>query len=335
MTEFSKPGQIHVNNDEVFVTSGSIIYIYTLKDGKLSFKKQFGKKGTAVGELRTHKLFNDNCVSIWSEPDTLIVGSCWKISLFSRDGEFQKEFSPSLNAFDSISGAKRLGNRYVGIRDQSRVDTVYAFYAIFDENLKIQKELLKSRCTWREAYTKVDPTLMFGSLGENFFVEENKIFVLDHSDNNGTIHVFEHNGNKIYEIKQEYMKQEITGKTHAAYKDFWYTTKLKPEYFRRMYESRIKKGMWVWPDYFPAVKKFYVSHKRIYLQTHKRNDTNDKFLFYVLDLKGKALDRVMVPVKYKNLFRYYHDTVHKGKFYQLVPTEDGAAWELHVTNIIK
>ncbi|MCP4149634.1 MAG: hypothetical protein GY757_17950 [bacterium] len=334
MTEFSKPGQILVNNDEVYITSGSVIYIYTLKDGKLSFKKQFGKAGTEKGELRTREMYHRGSVTIWSEPDTFLVGSCWKLSLFSKEGEFQKEFAPDMSAFDSISGAKRLGKGYVGIRDAARVNEVHVYYSIFDENLKIQKELLKSRCTWREAYTKIDPTLVFQK-EENFYVEDSKIFVMDHSDNKGTIHVFDHNGNKLYEIKHDYMKQEITENSKAAYKDYWYTTDFKPDYCKRFYESRIKKGMWIWPDHFASARKFYVTGKKIYVHTNKRNENNDKFLFYVLQLKGEIIDRVMVPVKYKNLFRLYLSTLHKGKFYQVVPTKDETAWELHVTNIEK
>ncbi len=335
MTEFSKPGQLLVDNGEVYITSGAVIYIYSMKNGKLSFKKQFGKEGTEQGELRTRAMYHRGSVTLCSEPDSLIVGSCWKISIFSKEGEFREEFAPPLSRFDSISGAKRLGDGYVGIRDEARIETVYVYYGIFDAHLNMQKELLKARCPWREAFTKeLDPTLMFHK-EDNFYVEDNKIFIMDHSDNKGTIHVFDSEGEKLYEINHDYERQAVGDTDKAAYKDFWYSMEFKPEYCKRFYESRMKKGMWRWPGHFAAARGFYVTGKKIYVHTYKKNARGDRFLFYILDLKGSLLKKVMLPIKGNNLFRPYRMTVHMGKLYQLVPSADNSAWELHITGIGK
>ncbi|HLP44706.1 MAG TPA: hypothetical protein VK469_02100, partial [Candidatus Kapabacteria bacterium] len=59
----------------------------------------------------------------------------------------------------------------------------------------------------------------------------------------------------------------------------------------------------------------------------------EKSEFYIFDIKGTFLKKIMLPLKEKDERLWYPYTIGNGKLYQLVEDEDTETWELHVTDI--
>jgi hypothetical protein len=74
-----------------------------------------------------------------------------------------------------------------------------------------------------------------------------------------------------------------------------------------------------------------VADKKIYIFTYNEKDGNVQCI--VLDIKGKPLKKVFLPLINQNPTLPYPFTICEGKFYQLNENASTETWELHVTEI--
>ncbi|UCH97381.1 MAG: hypothetical protein JSV88_11160, partial [Candidatus Aminicenantes bacterium] len=152
---------------------------------------------------------------------------------------------------------------------------------------------------------------------------KNNIFVNGGEEN---IDVFDHKGEKLYTIKIEYEKVEITDQAKQGIIKYY---KEEDPFWKRVW-PRIKS--WVqFPDYFPLVRLFDIENDRIYIQTFKEEKNKSEFL--ILDLKGKLLKKAFVPVVKETFLWIYPYCIKNHKFYQMVENEETGEWELHMTEI--
>jgi hypothetical protein len=84
------------------------------------------------------------------------------------------------------------------------------------------------------------------------------------------------------------------------------------------------------PRYFP-IQSFQVDDGKIYVQTFKL--VRGKSEFYIFDLGGNLLRKVMVPFRGSELLCAYPFTIAQGKIYQLIENDDTEEWELHINKI--
>jgi len=80
------------------------------------------------------------------------------------------------------------------------------------------------------------------------------------------------------------------------------------------------------------VQYFLVADQKIYILTYKEKD--EKFQFLVLDINGKHLKTVFLPLNKEkdDVFGFTPFCIKNGTLYQLIETED-EEWELHATAI--
>ena len=79
LEEILKPVTINLDKDQIYITEGASIYIYSLKDFK--FVKKFGKEGEGPHEF---KIIPQLPLIINVQTDKLLVNSLGKISRFTN-----------------------------------------------------------------------------------------------------------------------------------------------------------------------------------------------------------------------------------------------------------
>jgi len=100
-----------------------------------------------------------------------------------------------------------------------------------------------------------------------------------------------------------------------------------------------RRGGLIYTDYLPAIQDIKTDGKSIFLKTcHKKGD---KEKYFLMDVKGKTLKEIYLPMTRKESFfnqlqgdkKYYSFYNHKFYYLKNVETEDDENWEVHVEDI--
>ena len=311
LPEIKKPQRIYIDRQQLYITEGATIYIYSLNNFKL--QKKFGKRGEGPGEFKES---GEGIYLIFS-PDNLQVVSSGRLSIFSREGRFIREqivSNPRNFEFQS------LGDRYVGTSLQVEKGLVYFTINLFDKNFKKLKALSRYRHPFFPSHKPIDPVDLRISTS---LVYRNKIFF---DDEQGTIHVLDHTGRELHTITHDYKRIGITDIHRTRYLAFW-RTDLKAEY--NAFRERLK-----FPDHFPCIRNFHIQDDRIYVITFEESGANSRILIF--DLQGKLLKKTWAPLAEINMliplgFNYY--TIHERKIYILRENQPDEEWELVIENM--
>jgi hypothetical protein len=312
-----KPFRIRTDGEKIFIGQGAEIFIYSARDYKLLGK--FGKPGEGPQEFKLRPEFSPD---IDVHADILVATSISKVSFFTKDGKFLNEKKVIGIGYSQFY--RKLGDRLVGERFLSEKDKLYRAVSIYDSNLNKIKEIFRYKFSIQRGkqYNPIDRGLGI----PNFYIHDDKIFIGGEIDS-GVIHVFNTEGNPLYNIQPKLDNVKFTEADKQGYIDSY----LSNSEYARQYE-RIK-NRFKYPEYFPLYQNFIVTGKRIYIQTFKRDKTDTKNEFYILTLKGELIKRVWHP-----LVEYFDFTpciyaIHEGKLYQVVDNQDEERWELHITEI--
>jgi hypothetical protein len=84
-----KPWTINVDKARIYITEGSVVYIYGSGDFKLI--KKFGRQGEGPGEFKTNARNMGLEIDLFLHPDHLVINSFHRVSLFTRQGEYIKQ----------------------------------------------------------------------------------------------------------------------------------------------------------------------------------------------------------------------------------------------------
>lgn len=316
-----KPESIQVYEDELFINEGPAIFIYSLKDYRL--KKKFGKQGEGPQEFKLSSLGIEGhkiCFRIF--PDSIFVSSEKKVSYFSRKGEFIKEkriYEPLVLDLTPIG---EIGETFVGRNYKAIGNIPYFSVDLFNKEGKKIKEICKHQIPYYKKENMVLWQLVsklpeFKTDGQRIFVAGGGDFILD---------IYSSKGEKIKVIKQKYKKREITNPERIEILETW---KRDYPFIKRRWD--VFKKMINVPGYFPALRTFSVSDKKIYVQTCNIEESKTRFV--ILDLDGRFIRQVYLPLRYRNIIKHFPYTIDKNMLYQLVENEDTDTWELHVTKI--
>jgi hypothetical protein len=297
------PKAVYADGDQIYITEETSIYIYGREDFKL--RKKFGREGEGPQEFK-------GGASLFVYPDYLLVNSTGRISFFTREGEFIKQNNLPFYGYN----VRVVGKAFVshGRIDENSIP--YRTINFYDAKFKRIKEIARietafqrSKGVWRQF-----PVTF------NFYPFKDKIFVIGHED--FIIEVFDQNGSKLFDITHKYERLKVSEEEKKAVHD-WF--KINPG-TRNGYSS-IKK-MLRFPDYFPAVRDMVINNEKLYVRTYKKS--GEKTEFFILDSKGKLLEKVFIPIYERNRRNYYSYSICNGKVYQLIENEDTEEWELHV-----
>lgn len=312
-----KPFRIRVDREQIFIAEGPEIFIYSAKDFTLQTK--FGKAGEGPREF---KLFPEFSGELDIQKDTILVSSIGKISFFTRDGKFIKEKKAA--TLRRICLYRIFGDRIIGEKFLGEDGILYLGVNLYDTNLNKIKEIHRNRFNIQRGkqFNPIDR----GTYIPNFYIQHNRIFIGGEIDT-GTFHVYDREGKKLDTIKPGFDKIKFT----TADKKGWIDSYISNAEYKRQYE-RIK-DRFKYPEYFPLWQNFIVADDKIYVQTFKRDEKDEKNEFFILSLEGKLIKKVWLPLAEYFDFSPNPYTINNSKLYQFVENEESEEMELHIIDI--
>lgn len=298
------PRSIQVDGSGVYIVDQDKIFLYSIDEFTLA--KTFGNKGEGPGEYKFYPILT-------LLPDQLMAASFEKILWFSRDGEFLKE-KKVLN--QNIMAPVPMGDNYVAYKSTLDEETreFTNSISIYDSEFNQLKEIHSwKRKSQRTPSGKLKFEIIKGYTW--FEIYGDKIFLGD-TAKGFHIGVFNSEGERLYQIRKEYEKQEIT----EAHKTERTERLMKRPTFKRM-KNRMEI---VFPEYFPAFLDIKIDDGKLYISTYRVKDNQKEII--VMDMKGKVLKTAYLP-------RYVKFAVHNGRFYYLRENEADEEWDLIIRGI--
>lgn len=317
-----RPDSLTLFKDRLYITDQEKIHIYSLQGSKPVLVKTFGKAGEGPGEFKVSAIDKIGLRIIVRE-ENILVNSYNKISIFSKDGNFIEEKKVLLTPHAQFF--KPLGNKYVGYF-RANLDNVNYFFVYFFDPATLQKE--KEICRMKSYLISNSIDIMRFALvfkndtrrGPIYQVYNDRLFV---EGDDCRIFVYDQQGKELCSFSvHDYEKLEITEdfkKEVMAYLEKRLLT---------IFGNVKRNGQF--PRYFP-LRSFRVDDGKIYVQTFKRE--KDKNEFYIFDLDGKLIRKVMASIQEAEFLLDYPFTIANGKIYQLTENEDTEEWELHIDSI--
>jgi hypothetical protein len=307
--QFGQPSSFAIGNDSIYIHEKTTIFIFDLKDYK--FISKFGKEGEGPGELMINPFGPP--MGIVPYKDKVYVSSLAKLIIFSKTGEYIKEYK--VNSSDFFYP---FGEKYVCLstapKEENSQEIVLALF-IADENLNKKKIIYKSDF-------EVGPNFKFDFPLTPFypFPEEDKLFVIA-GIHGFAIDVFNRDGEKLYCIKRDHPKLKIP----SSYKDKtmqWFKTAPNFKELYEFFKTRISIK-----EYYPPIYTIEIDNGKIYVFTNRFK--KDQRECIVTDLKGNEKKIIYLPMPEQYGLDYnFHFTIHNDYFYKLEENIDEETWEL-------
>jgi hypothetical protein len=310
LEELMKPQYMAVDDDKLFITERTSVYIYSMKDYRLL--KKFGKPGEGPGEFKINPYAGPGLV-LYPYPDHLLVNSQGKLSVYSRDGDLIKEMkSPPFVIL------KHLKNNFVGSGIITKGEEGF-FLCVNLFNSKLEKI--------KQIYLSDIPVNLVSQMNLPYTpfvyrVYKDKIYI---PEGMGTINVFDSNGKKLYSINKKYEQLEVD---NAYQKRIlrWYKKESPLKAFWEVLKKKI-----TFKSHYPALKDLAIDNDRIFLFTYKKQ--KDLTECIILDLEGNEQKHIFLP--FPDVFPLIPIcySIDNNRFYTLLENEDEEMWELHMEEI--
>lgn len=314
LPDVNKPEEVMLDKDQLYIREGASIYIYSRPDFKLV--KKFGKKGEGPGEIKSSPQIPIPLVTD-VQTNHIAIHNLGKITLFSKEGTFVKDvkFTNPIMLLVRPFGKGYVGAAFTGAAGGERIRAL----GIYDEKMNLVKEI-----------EKVPDVFQMGKgtrvLTNNpiHIPYKDKVFVAWHDV--FEIKVYDYSGKELYRVKHKIEKVKVTEDFKEKIETFF---KTDPQY-KNFYDF-IKPI--IIPEYYPDVLGLAVSGDIIYVTGANGDDEKQFSEFYLFDIKGKFLKRVMVPLKMSTPVMPYPNTIFNGKLYQIIEDEEAEEWALHINEI--
>lgn len=318
-----KPDFLYVEGDDFILIEmvTHSIHVYSLKTLELKYK--LGSKGEGPGEFKQPP-------SIQAVTPDYILGCDWTKGIwFSRDGKVIKEVTFPDAGLREITPVK---DNYVAEAMISNPQSAYIGIAAVLLNPKFEKikELARCEKVFRiqfehQTREQRETDILYHCVA--FKVYDNKIFKAN-TQKGFYFDVFDHQGNLLYTIDKNDQVKKIKVDDDFKKKAVEYMKLNNRAYFET-------QGKFLFLEYFPAFRGFRINDKKIYVFTYEQKDGMHELI--ILDLKGKILDRVFLPVKTvlptPRIARDDPSSIYNGVLYELIENDETEVWELHKTNI--
>jgi hypothetical protein len=314
LPDINKPGFIYLDKKQVYVTEDTSIYIYSLNDLKLI--KKFGKRGEGPQEFMLNPGVGPLFLDVSSKD--IIVGSFGKISWFTKDATFIREFKlPNPMVMD----LRPFGRNYIGT--QFNIGKVmYKVLNLYDEKMEIVKEIDRVEHTFQEG-----KGVKVMNVNPIHVVYNNKLFIAWKNDL--VIKVLDSDLKELYTIEHPLERQKIREEDKKKIIHYFKTSSETKAYFELIQPI-------TFPEMYPAVFEMFITGEKIYIVTFKPSDEKEDVQntgILILDIKGKFLNEVIYPLKMATPLRQSPFTIYEGKLYQLVEDPNKEEWSVHVTKI--
>jgi hypothetical protein len=308
LPDIFRPFHLSLDDQHFYVTEGTTIFIFSLKD--FTLKKKFGKTGEGPREFKRPQ--GGSGIMTFPQTDSLVINSMGKVSFFTKEGNFIKEMRSPVSG--QVMGLYQpIGKQFAGFglsigKNQSMDITVN----IYDANLKKLKEIHKQPFFQQGR-------MMFPLIPTVFYVSGNKIITAGGKE--FAINIFDANGNKVTTITREYKLLKVTEDYKKGVFD---SVKTNPD-TKQFYE--IIKNMIKFTEYFPAIHIFYVDNQKVYIKTYLKKD--ETYEFFIYNFNGQFLKRLFLPVAYLDGLLPCPTYIKDNKLYQVIENEEEEMWELH------
>jgi hypothetical protein len=309
--DLMKPEALFFDKTQMYVTEGTSIFIYSLKDLKLI--KKFGKKGEGPQEFMVNPQFGPLFIDVNTED--IIVNSFGKLSWFTKEGKFKRELKLS-NPF--ILFIQPFGKNFVGIRfsiGEKRMQILN----LYDDKINELKEITK-----QEHFFQPGKGLRVLEPLPYTIVKDNKLFLAWEKDL--VIKVLDTELKELYAIKYDVEKRKVTEEDKKEVINFLKTTPPTKDFFELLKPIHF-------PEYYPAMQIPCITGNKIYVVTFKKEDDGEKTEILLFNMKGKFLKQVFIPIKMDTPIQPYPFNIHEGFLYQVVEDEEEEEWALHVSEI--
>jgi hypothetical protein len=317
LKEIDRPDTLSVDEDNVYITQGAEVYIYSNTDFKL--KKKFGKRGEGPGEFKIDPGYHRGGIYLNVQGDRIYVTSIGKVSIITKDGTIEKEVK-SISGEDFLPfNDKFVGLELIPVSQQNK--TAYKALCLYDSQMKKVKEISRIPHSVQrgKGFMIYSGRYIFKTYHGKLFINKGKEFIID---------VYDQAGNKLHSITREYKKIKITDTDKEKVLDFYKTYRTTKNIFEYI-KSIIK-----FPEYFPPVRDILLDQEKMYVVTY--NHRGSEVEFFVFDLKGKFLEKVFIDIQGEaSLNVPYVYTIFNGKKYQLIENVEEEEWEMHITPIKK
>lgn len=310
LPDMMKPELLFFDNAQMYVTEGTSIYIYSLKDFKLV--KKFGKRGEGPREFMINPQIGGLTLDVQTED--IIISSFGKVSWFTKDGTYKKEQKyPEPFTF----GIQSFGKKFVGV-SWNLGEERWLVLNLYDDKFNVLKEITRQPHPFQPGkgtyILENSPTTA---------VYDNKLFFAWEKD--FIVKVLDLELKELYTIKFDEKKRKVTEEEKKEITEFlkvWPATRDVFEFLKPLH----------FPEYYPSIAALVVTGNKIYVLTFKENKAEDDECM-ILDLKGKRLKRIFLPLKMSTPILPYPYMIHEGSLYQVVEDEEEEEWALHVTEI--
>ncbi len=305
------PNSLNVDDQYIYIAENLSIYIYSAKD--FTFLKKIGSKGEGPQEFK-------GLMRLLILPDRLMVNSRNKVSFFKKDGTFMKEF----NHIVTGQTFQPCGSGFIGRKSVPDKDgQLYAYVNIYDSSFNKKKSIFRTK-----SIVKIGKGWwLFARTYFKYVVLDKKILIA--GDTEFVIEVFDTNGNRQSQIKQNYQRVKFTDRHRRKVLDYY---KMNPS-------TKVEYDWWEknihFPDYFPAIRDIFKADNKIYVRTYKEQENRSEFFIFAGD--GKLIRHVFLPIAESNAklaYPYMRDSapfaIKDGKLYQLIADDDAESCELQV-----
>jgi hypothetical protein len=310
MSEITRPVDILVDADQIYIVSGAKIFIYSAKD--YSFKKVFGKKGEGPGEFKV-----ENNIGLQLSPfhNDLMITTSNKFHFYSKEGKQIKVILKPQNA----RGVLRFGtNNYLGRSYEDKGGKLAEIINLYDSNFNKVKEVYQ-----RIELKTGDRRIYLFDLEKRIVFKGGKEHIYILNKNEFNIRIYDKNGNFNHALEKDYPLVKITDNDKE----------LLFNYYKFLVKDFIRlKPRLVIPKYYPAIFDFTEMDNKLYVLTWKVVDKKREIM--VVDLNGKMLLKSFIPHKGPlrgdgiSPYCFYNN-----KLYQLYDNPDTETWELLVNEV--
>ncbi|MCP4726985.1 MAG: hypothetical protein GY863_18230, partial [bacterium] len=247
---------------------------------------------------------------------------------YSPDGKLllEKSYSEFEN-FDSSTELKFLpvGDKYIRrtVDHNNALQTVW----LVDRDFREIKKIYDGKYDFNKLpEDKANYKMVTHYMGIECY--KDRIYIGD-SSKGSVIDVYDSNGSLLHSINTGSEELKITED---------YKTKVT-EYFKKtqagMYGFITRDGKLTFYDQFPAYRHFQISDDKIYVTTYREDNNRTEII--ILDLSGKILERIFVPLKTIKYYRFTGEselsTISGGRLYELIRNPESRTWELHISKI--
>ncbi len=303
---------IYHDKTQMYITHGTSIYIYSLKDFKLI--KKFGKRGEGPSEFMFDAQSGLLSLFLNVQTEDITVHSAGKVSWFTKDGIFKKT-SKLPNPL--MGQVQPFGKNLIGIKSEFGQESRQILY-LYDHKFNELKDIVKMPHPFQPGkglhILKHNPALT---------IHENKLFTAWERD--FIIRVFDTDINELYTIKRDEKKRKITEDFKKKIIDYLKTSPETKDYFEFMKPI-------TFPEYCPSIADMVVTGNRIYVLTFIEDEAENGECL-IMDLKGKLLKRLFLPLKKSTPLLQYPYFIREGSIYQIVENEEEEQWEMHITEL--